>query len=273
MKHTNKAYFLLGMLLMWPAHANELDTQLKQASGKVEVIAATPNELQLFKDRVKSTFNGAKSNDWQSLALQQADHQAYITLEELPMAKQGRGFFAINVQATKNRLLQAPHADSDLYTGKIASRLFEECGFKAAQWNTVKRDISDMAHTPDTYWQAFTLAFAELYPDGKIIQLHGYDQDQRKTEAGESSDMILSSGHDTAPLWLQQTAACLKNAFPKRVSLYPIDVHELGGTTNVQGQLLSNLKHDGFLHIEMSKDMRQELLDRPESRKLLLDCL
>lgn len=274
LKHNNTGCFLLGILVMWSSvQANELDMQLQQASGKVDVIAATTGELQQFKDRVKSAFNGAKSDDWQNLNLQQVNHQDFITLAELPTAKQGRGFFAINTGSTKNRLLQAPHADSDLYTGKIAGRLFEEGEFKAAQWNTVKRDISDLAHTPNTYWQAFTLAFAEQYPDGKIIQIHGYAQDLRKTEAGESSDMILSAGHDAAPLWVQQTAACLKNAFPKRVSLYPLDVQELGGTTNIQGQLLTSLKHDGFLHIEMSKDMRQELLDKPESRKLLLNCL
>jgi len=259
--------------MMCSAQANELDNQLKDASGKVEIVKASAAELQAFKDKLNAVYNGAKLNDWQSLTLQQVNHPNFITLQELPTAKQGRGLFAINTQATKNRLLQAPHADSDLYTGKIADRLFLEGEFKAAQWNTVKRDISDMAHEPDTYWQAFTLAFAKQYPDGKIIQLHGYEQDIRKTAAGEASDMILSAGHKAPPPWLQQTAACLKNAFPKRVSLYPSDVRELGGTGNVQGRLLQALKHDGFLHIEMSKAMRKELLDNADTRKLLLNCL
>lgn len=259
--------------MMCSAQANEFDTQLKDASGKVAAVTATAAELQAFKDKLIAVFNGAKLNDWQSLTLQQVNHPNFITLQELPTAKQGRGFFAINTQATKNRLLQAPHADSDLYTGKIANRLFLENEFKAAQWNTVKRDISDMAHEPDTYWQAFTQAFAKQYPDGKIIQLHGYEQDIRKTAAGEASDMILSAGHNAPPPWLQQTAACLKKAFPKRVSLYPSDVRELGGTTNVQGQLLQTLKHDGFLHIEMSHAMRKELLDSADTRKLFMSCL
>lgn len=258
---------------MWPVQANELDKHIKLASGKVEVITATASELQLLKDQLKPLFNGASLGDWQSLTMQQVNHQDFITLQEMPTAKQGRGFFAINTRATKNWLLQAPHADSDLYTGKIVSRLFLEGEFKAAQWNTVKRDIRDMAHTPNTYWQAFTLAFAQQYPDGKVIQLHGYDQAIRKTKAGESSDMILSAGHETAPLWVQQTAACLKNAFPKRVSLYPLDVQELGGTNNVQGQLLRSLGHNGFLHIEMSKNMRKQLLDNADLRKLFIKCL
>ena len=273
MKRT-KWYFLLGTLLaIAPIQANEVDSALKDASGKVEMITATASELQAFKDQLKALYNGANAIDWQKLNFQAITHPDFISLQELPNAQQGRGFFAVKPKASKNWLLQAPHADSDLYTGKIASRLFLEGEFKAAQWNTVKRDIGDMAHIADTYWQAFTLVFAEQYPDGKIIQIHGYDKDMRKTDAGESSDMILSAGHETPPLWVQQTATCLKKAFPKRVSLYPFDVKELGGTTNVQGQLLRSLKHDGFLHIEMSKAQRQELLDKLEARQLLLDCL
>ncbi|MEQ1738798.1 MAG: hypothetical protein ABL884_02740 [Methyloglobulus sp.] len=268
-----KWFLLLGMLVMGAATANDLDTNIKLASGGTEAVTAPISELHTLKDRLKKLFNGANIADWQQLSLQQANHQGYDTVQELPAAKLGRGFFAIKTRSTKNWLLQAPHADSDLYTGKIASRLFLEGEFKAAQWNTVKRSVSDMAHTPDTYWQAFTQVFAEQYPDGNIIQIHGYDQAIRKTEVGETSDMILSAGHDAAPLWLQQVASCLKKTFPQRVSLYPLDVKELGGTTNVQGQLLRSLGHHGFLHIEMSKTMRLELLENAEVRKRFLDCL
>ena len=268
----NKYFFLLGLLMIGVVQANDLDEQIKAASDKATLVSATADQLQHFKDRVKALLIG-ESPEWQSLSMQATTQAGFISLYELPNAKQGRGFFAFNPHASHHRLLQAPHGDSDLYTGKIASHLFLEGGFKAAQWNTVKRNISDMAHSNDTYWQAMTQAFAEQYPHGQIIQLHGYDQDTRKTNAGENSDMILSAGHGHPPLWLQQTAHCLKAAFSTRVGLYPFDVNELGATTNVQGQLLQQLGHDGFLHIEMSKDMRRELLDHPEARKLLMSCL
>lgn len=260
--------------MSWAIQADGLDGQIKLASEPVAgVPAAAMAELQAFRDKLKPLFKGAGLGDWQSLQMQQNTNGDFITLEESPAAKQGRGFFAVRKQASKNWLLQAPHADSDLYTGKIASRLFLEGDFKAAQWNTVKRDLSDMAHTPNTYWQMFTQAFAEQYPDAKIIQLHGFDPSQRKTQAGEAIDMILSAGQQIAPLWVQQTAGCLKKAFPKRVGLYQSDVQELGGTTNVQGQLLRNLGHDGFLHIEMSKSLRGQLLEDAGLRKRFIDCL
>lgn len=259
--------------MIWSAQANELDKQIKLASGGSKVIAYKVSELQLFKDQLKPAFTGTNLSDWQVLAMQQVNHADFITLQELPTAKQGRGFFAINKNAKNNWLLQAPHGDSDLYTGKIVSSLFLTGEFKAAQWNTLKRDISDMAHTPNTYWQAFTQAFAEQYPVGKIIQLHGFEQGTRKTQTGETSDMIISSGQKQVPQWLQQTAGCLKKALPWRVKLYSVDVSELGGTTNVQGQLLRSLGHDGFVHIEMSKTMRRALLDDEKLRNKLISCL
>lgn len=258
---------------MGTAQANELDEAIKLASGGAEAVTVPASELQALKDRLKKMFKGTNVADWEHLGLQQLSYQDYDTIQELPTTKQGRGFFAIKKQSTKNWLLQAPHADSDLYTGKIASRLFLEGEFKAAQWNTVKRSVSDMAHTPDTYWQTFTQVFAEQFPDARVIQIHGYEQSARKTEAGEVSDMILSAGHDAPPLWLQQIANCLKNNFPHRISLYPYDVKELGGTTNVQGYRLRSLGQDGFLHIEISKTMRLELLDNTDVRKRFIGCL
>ncbi|MFI3188681.1 hypothetical protein BCS42_05260 [Crenothrix sp. D3] len=266
---------LLGGLLMMTSvqAATTLDAQLKLASGATSVIVATSNELQTFNTLLKPVFMGTGTSNWQVLAMQQVNQGNFITLQELPTAKNGRGFFAINTQVKNNRLLQAPHSDTDLNTGKIVSSLFLTGGFKAAQWNTVRREISDMAHTPDTYWQAFTKAFAEQYPDGKIIQLHGYEQTSRVTDAAVGTDIIVSAGHKSPPPWVQQTAACLKKSLSQIVALYPIDVQELGGTTNVQGQLLQRLGHQGFLHIEMTKVTRQALVDNADLRNRFMSCL
>lgn len=266
---------LLGGLVMMTSvqAATTLDAQIKLASGATSVIVATPNELQTFNTLLKPVFMGKGTSNWQVLAMQQVNQGNFSTLQELPTAKNGRGFFAINTQVKNNRLLQAPHSDTDLNTGKIVSSLFLTGGFKAAQWNTVRREISDMAHTTDTYWQTFTKVFAEQYPDGKIIQLHGYEQTSRATDAALGTDIIVSAGHKSPPLWVQQTAACLKKSLSQIVALYPIDVQELGGTTNVQGQLLQSLGHQGFLHIEMTKVTRQALVDDANLRNRFMSCL
>ncbi|MBK8816248.1 MAG: hypothetical protein IPN42_12470 [Methylococcaceae bacterium] len=268
-----KLFVLAGILAVGKIQANELDDELKEATGKAEVSEAESTELKAFKDRIISMLQGKKVADWNSIDFEQKHHKDYETLQEQEKSKNGRGYFAVNLNSKNNWLLQAPHADSDLHTGKIASRLFLTDTFKAAQWNTVHRDISDMAHTPDTYWQAFTQAFAEQYPEGKIVQIHGYDQQSRKTASGSDSDMILSAGHENPPQWIHQTVRCLKDTLPFHVGLYPYDVKELGGTQNVQGQMLRTMGFDGFLHIEMSKAMRVELLNNEQTRKRFIGCL
>jgi hypothetical protein len=266
---------LVGALSVLPAQANDLESQLKMAFGKAQFVAPENSELQRVAKNFKQAFNDNESKvDWHQSAMERQNFPGFIIIKEQNSMRQGRGFFALRQSETNKWLLQAPHADTDLYTGKIASRLFLEGSFKAAQWNTVSRKmLADMAHLPGTYWQAFTEAFAEKYPDGKIIQIHGFDQNTRKTKTGAETDMILSAGHMDPPQWLKQTAACLKSAFPGQVSLYPADVKELGGTTNSQGELLHQLGHKGFLHIEMSQKMRQQLLDHSEVRHLLIQCL
>jgi hypothetical protein len=282
MLQRNNWILLMGALTAMPVQAAMLESQLKAASGNAGFKAPDQQDLRQIKQQFKDAFNHQESAvDWHRSAMESHREADFTVIQEQASKRRGRGFFALRSIKTEHWLLQAPHADSDLYTGKIACRLFLEAPFKAAQWNTVSRktevedsdESADMAHLPDTYWQAFTAAFAETYPNGKIIQLHGYEQKFRKSRAGEASDMILSAGRTDPPQWVKQTAACLKNAFPGRVSLYPMDVKELGGTTNRQGELLQRLGHHGFLHIEMSKKMRQQLLDHSEARNLLIKCL
>lgn len=274
---------LLLLTMMGQVQADELEKQWKQASGDDYFRMPKTEELALANQLFKDTLNNRDSRAaWAGLSMESVDDGALLIIRELPTHRQGRGFFAIKKQpGTQNWLLQAPHGDSDLYTGKIAARLFEQGSFKAGQWNTVPRDTAiqdsqdhaDMAHLSDSYWQAFTQSFAEQWPSGKIVQIHGFDQSARESKSAANSDMILSAGHSQPPAWLQQTAQCLKNAFPGRVKLYPFDVKDLGGTQNSQNHLLSNMRHQGFLHIELSKPMREQLLEQSDARQRLIDCL
>lgn len=268
-----KYALLAGLLAVTKIHANEIDEELKRASGKTEAAPVEAQTLEAFKQRVAAVLKGQQVADWNAVRFEQRHHPDFDSLREQKDFKQARGYFVINTHAKNDWLLQAPHADSDLHTGKIASRLFLLTAFRAAQWNTVHRDISDMAHTEDTYWQAFAQAFAELYPNGRIIQIHGFDQESRKTETGSDSDMILSAGHDQPPEWLQNTAKCLKEALPFKISLYPAEVNELGGTQNAQGAMLRAMGFDGFMHIEMSKAMRDEMLNNDRTRARFIGCL
>jgi len=276
-----------AILLAWTlsgfAQAGELEKLWTQASGNDSFQTPKSEELaqanQLFKASLNNQDAGAA---WSGLAMESFDNAQVRIIRELPSHRQGRGFFALSLDPNaKHWLLQAPHGDSDLFTGKIAALLFEQGDFKGAQWNTVPRDTAipnsadtaDMAHLSDSYWQAFTQAFAEQWPGGRVVQIHGFNQSARSSKAAADSDMIVSAGHTHPPVWIQQAAQCLKTAFPNRVLLYPFDVKELGGTQNSQNQLLSAMQFQGFLHIELSKPMREALLAKSDVRQRLLDCL
>lgn len=219
---------------------------------------------------------------WRALQMCRRVEQNLAVLSECDSARRGRGIFMLKTGAgVEDWLLQAPHAKFDQYTGDLAALLFNEAPFRAAQWNTVSRQAAvadraepaDLAHLDGTYWQAFTRAFARQFPHGRIVQIHGFEQAKRDSKGAMHSDIIVSAGHARPPQWVRAAAVCLKSKMPGVVSLYPSEAGELGGTTNVQGQLLRSLRHDGFLHLEMSYSLRKLLLQRQDLRQALAACL
>lgn len=260
------------------------DIQFNKTFNKGQFILPGAEELRLLNNAYQQELLDKPTEGlWNALAMQSRLQQDVLYIKEADNSQTGRGLFALN-KSTKVKpwLLQAPHAKSDLYTGKIVAKLFDEGGIKAAMWNTVPRKThientvgrrtADMAHLSGTYWQTVTEGFARHYADSKVIQFHGYAQSKRKSVAAKNSDMIISAGHRNPPLWVQQLALCIQKSLPGKISLYPYDVKELGATTNVQGHLLRRLGFDGFVHIEMGKSMRQRLLESQKLRSLLLAC-
>ena len=51
------------------------------------------------------------------------------------------------------------------------------------------------------------------------------------------------------------------------------EVRELGGTRNVQGRLLRERGHDGFVHVELGRPLRERLRNEQELRSSLAACL
>lgn len=267
------------------SHAKLSDQHWQTAFNKHTFVMPNSTELKQVNKAYQMELMGQPANDlWQALSIQTIRQKDLLYLQEAKNKHLGRGVFAL--RSGNNRqpwLLQAPHAKSDLYTGKIAAKLFAEGNFKGVMWNTVSRKTlvdndlfstkADMAHLPNTYWQAITERFAKQYKEGKIIQIHGYAQSKRKSVAARNSDIIISAGHQRPPIWVQQFTECLKKALPYKISLYPYDVKELGATTNVQVKLLLNLDFNGFVHIELTKPVRKHLLNSLKIRQTLLTCL
>ncbi len=209
-------------------------------------------------------------------------------VREMRDDRRGRGVYLVRNRARptsgKAVMLQAPHRFKDLDTGRILLRLFEaDTSFTAAALNTVPRRYdaagrevdADLAHLTDTHYIAFSRAFARRWPDGRIIQLHGYSSTSaRRSAAGRASDVIVSAGTADPSPRVRHLHRCLAARWPDReIKLYPDQVQELGGTTNTIGQALRAIDFDGFVHIELNRPVRIALRDQATIRDNLAACI
>lgn len=179
-------------------------------------------------------------------------------------------------------LLQAPHADTDLDTGRLVELLMTEGDAAAAAWNSVprayeaggRRVAADLARAPESLFNALALAFAELRPGGLVVQIHGHARERRRTEAGRTADVILSAGSREPSAVARAVAACLAERWPEEVvRLFPEQVEELGATANATGRALQAEGFGGFLHLELSRELRRRLVADRAARDGLTACL
>jgi len=194
--------------------------------------------------------------------------------------KRGWGHFLLAPRRSSTLLLQAPHQFHDLRTGQIAVALFERGVGKALALNSTHRyrfgkdtPRADWAHHPLSPLNAFTRAFLAHYRQGTVVQLHGYAEKKRDSSVARQSDVILSSGQRWPQPGMLKLAQCLTDNTDWQILRYPLDVGELGGTTNVQGRLMASLGNLRFIHLELSANLRQTLIADSTTINPLVQCL
>lgn len=203
-----------------------------------------------------------------------------VLIAEPEGACAGRGTYWLR-EAGVPIALTAPHRGYDRHTGSLAAALFMETGARAAAWNSAPRRASencanalDLAREEKHPFTAFALAFAKSHPQGLVVQLHGFDGDRRESLAASKAAMILSDGTNAPSARLLDLADCLSLAFaPREVLVYPHQTGELGALSNAQGQLLRAGGFGGFVHLEISADMRAALVADEALRGKLGECL
>lgn len=202
-------------------------------------------------------------------------------IRENPDRKRGRGLYVYNADAADSACLMAPHSFTDVLTGRIALKLVGMGGFTLTAFNTMKRygadgDIKldqDMAHLTGTYFTALSHAIAKLTDSPRVIQLHGYGQEFRSTPEGREADIVVSSGQRLLLAAAKQVSDCLSadNSYITRT--YPDEVGELGGTTNVTGRIMRKAGQKGFIHVELSRPVRNRLNRELETLQRFNRCL
>lgn len=272
---------MLASCLSFPASANWVQ-QLSLASSEKHFVQPSADEAAraqvLFLRLLKGDTGTDIKSSWSTMGFDLVDdtESGLTLLIEQPMQRRGRGFFAF--KKGNASALQMPHSFKDEMTREIGIALFQQGRFSAAAWNTTPRDFklngamvdADMAHLTDTYFIAFSRAFAQHYPQGNILQLHGFVQEKRRSAAAKDAAAILSNGTRTPPPDLHKIARCLAKETGANILSYPYDVRELGATTNTIAAALRQQGFDKFFHLEMSRAFRTELQKSVALQKTLL---
>ncbi len=205
--------------------------------------------------------------------------EGLVTIQDKP--NRGRGFFIFRSNNYRPIFLQSPHRFSDKYTGRITLALFKQGKFGGGAWNSVHRHngsrnqgmSSDFAHIENSPFSAHGRAIAKVKPSAVIIQIHGFSRKKRRSQAGATADLIISSGSHWPSHIASRMANCLAGKQLGQVRLYPREVRELGGVTNVTGKTLRAMGFPGFIHLEMSLELRKKLIKNKEALNMLARCL
>lgn len=283
--------YMIVVLLPWQAFAAEPLQRYFEQSRCEDFSAATAEQLQQARDLFTRSLQADDLDSpelaaaWQAIGFDwlQAEHQgtSYRVAREAAAGCRGRGFYAFSDDRQRQVVLQVPHRFKDRHTGTLALALAAAAPFRAIAWNSAPRRIeratgtqqTDLAHRWDTYFVAFSEAFAAVLPQGRLVQLHGFATGKRKSAQAASASMVLSAGsHWPSPAVLT-VQACLARTFGNGVRLFPRDIDELGATRNVQGRLLRSLGHGGFVHVELSDGLRDELGQNHAPVQALAACL
>ncbi len=249
------------------------EQQLQQAEAAFETLLENPGAMV-----------GAAATLWKDLGFTvtsvASGGATWIVLRESPGQCRGQGLYLVRQGAAAGLLLQVPHGYFDQYTDDIAAGLLQ-APIRAIAFNTVPRHYTqhgmridaDFAHRADNLFSPLARAFVRVYPSGRLVQLHGFDPAKRDTAAGRSAAVIVSSGTAWPTPASTAVANCLQPLLDDPVRLYPRDIRELGATTNLQGRLLRERGHNGFVHVELSRALRGRLRNEAPLRSSLGACL
>lgn len=208
------------------------------------------------------------------------DGSGWRALSDDPHDPAGRGLYAYRPGGFA-LMISAPHQFRDLRTGRIAGLLFDELGLEAAAFNTAPRDLrladgslSDLGKLEGSHFNLFHIAFHGIRPASRIVQLHGFAREKRKSTAGRGADVIVSNGTRRPDQSAIEVTQCLRRAGFMALH-YPDEVNELGGTTNVTlAELIGAGAPVGtFLHVETSRELRDKLVVDEGLRFVFGSCL
>lgn len=175
----------------------------------------------------------------------------------------------------RERIVQVPHSFFDIGTLEIGIELASVGQARALFVNTVHRyegkrppardeDESvdapaDLAHQELAFFQALTFAALSSLRHLQVVQVHGFAEGS--VPECPSAAVVVSPGMARAGVAeaAQVTTRLAALLGPERVFLFPRDTRRLGARGNVQGRAAAMAGHATFLHLELSRSLRDRL--------------
>jgi len=243
--------------------------------------APSTEERGIARGLMARLLRGEKVDDAASLGFEITTLEGWpdtVLLREAGDKRRGGGAYVVRKGGQSSLIVQAPHTFYDEGTFPLACEFFQRTHARALFINTVHRyraspaddkgnHPSDVAHSPNSLFQAFTEGAVDAIPKIAVVQLHGF------AERNIPARAVVSAGEKRAGAAIVASAArALEGAVGPRVLRYPEDTNELGATTNVQGAVVR--RAGGlFLHIEMEGGTRRDLLRDASMRAKALDAI
>jgi len=181
----------------------------------------------------------------------------HYILRERQDGERGYGIFIFNSLQRSQVIVEAPHPQTDLYTGSLSIRVYADSDARAFLMATARTDASpsaDVSHEPSSFFEAVheVLVSAESI----VIQVHGFSL----AEHPEYPDVVISSGTTETTAQTRE----LGEAFSARgfsVGIFEgLQWSDLSGRRSVQGRQVG-LAGGAFIHIELELAMRTENAD------------
>ncbi len=206
---------------------------------------------------------------------------AQLIAEEL-QSRRGAGALVLRTGTARPVLIEVPHSFYDEGTLDIGLHAFVVSGARGLLVNTVHRyripvaagdagssqagsAASDVAHAETSFFLTAHSACVDILPGLEVVQLHGFAD-----AAAPTADLIVSAAGTRAdPV---PAARALGRALGVRAAAYPTQIRVLGGTLNRQARY-SVAAGGSFLHVEISRSLRDKLNAHPDQLSLFVEAL
>jgi hypothetical protein len=261
----------------------------RRKGANVRYLSPGASELEDFGGWFRSVVAAAESN---VLTTQMAPTGFELDSSEAPIwivgeqatHQRGAGAFVVRAGPAANWVVQAPHTFFDVGTLEIALACFDALNARALFVNTVRRSTSsdssdehlehderadlarsgegdaDLAHLPSSFFSTAHATFLQSATSYSTLQIHGF-----RDELLPQVSVVVSAAGTKASA--DAIAAGLRSTLGNdAVLLYPSQVKKLGGTRNVQARL-SKAAGSVFVHLELSRSLRDRLKADPELRR------